>query len=160
MHSKVGGRWNGYTFFELHSPVHGAKAASYYVGTRTVGERAREEHTLPPHLRIPQDMRVDEAVQLRRQRIHDPVGTGMTTERSARSSASTDGPQILGERPPIGSTASASTALHPGAKTRTAGRIGKPPPPMPPMERRSGIPKGLRLALQADSEQEGETTGI
>ena len=27
MNNKIEGRWNGHTFFELHSPVHGAKAA-------------------------------------------------------------------------------------------------------------------------------------
>ena len=40
----------------------------------------------------------------------------------------------------------------------TAGRIGKPPPPTPPMERCTGLPEGLRLALQAltDSERDWE----
>ena len=74
MHNKMEGRWSGYTFFELHSPAHGAKAASYYVGTRPVGEWARQENTLPPHLHIPRDMRVPEAVQLRNQRMQEPVG--------------------------------------------------------------------------------------
>ena len=156
--NKIEGRWNGYTFFELHSPVHGAKAASYYVGTRPVGEWARQEHTLPPHLRIPEDMRAEEAADLRHRRVHDPVGTGLTTERTARSSASTDGPMRVEERPPINSTASASTALLPGARAKTTGWIGKPPPPTPPMERWTGLPEGLRLALQAltDSERDWE----
>ena len=93
MHNKMEGRWNGYTFFELHSPAHGAEAASYYVGTRPVGEWAKQEHTLPPR-----DMRTDEAVQLRNQRMQEPVGAWMATERSTRSSASTDGPQSLSGR--------------------------------------------------------------
>ena len=78
-----------------------------------------------------------------------------TTERTERSSASADGLRPVGERPPINSTASASTALLPWA---TAMRIGKPPPPMPPMERWTGLPEGLRLALQAltDSERDWE----
>ena len=156
MNNKIEGRWNGSTFFELHSPVHGAKAASYYVGTRPVGEWARQEHTLPPHLRIPEDMRAEEAADLRRRRVHDPVGTGMTTERTERSSASADRRGPVGESPPINSTASASTALLPGATAMTAGRIGKPPPPMPPMERWTGLPEGLRLALQALTDSDWE----
>ena len=158
MSNKIEGRWNGYTFFELHSPVHGAKAASYYVGTRPIGEWARQEHTLPPHLRIPEDIRAEEAVGLRHRRVHNPVGTGMTTERTERSSASANGLRPMGERPPINSTASASTALLPGPTTMIAGRIRKPPPPMPPMERWTGLPEGLRLALQTltDSERNWE----
>ena len=46
------------------------KDRSYYVGTRPVREWARQEHTLPPHLHIPRDMRTPEAVQLRNQRMH------------------------------------------------------------------------------------------
>ena len=126
---------------------HGAKAASYYVGTRPVGEWAKQEHTLPPR-----DMRTDEAVQLRNQRMQEPVGAWMATERSTRSSASTDGPQSLSGRRLFYSKR--INRLQPGAKTRTTGRIAKPPPPMPPMERWSGIPEGLRLALQALTDSE------
>ena len=80
------------------------------------------------------------------------LGRGAAT--STRSSASTDGLQTAGMRPPVGSTASAATALQPGAGARTAKQIAKPPPPMPLMERRSEIPEGLRLALEALTESE------
>ena len=162
VNNKIEGRWNGYTFFELHSQVHGAKAASYYVGTRPVGEWARQEHTLPPHLRIPEDMRVEEAANLRHQRVHDPVGTGTTTERTARSSASTDGPMWVEERPPINSTASASTALYYQAqRQRQQGGLEnllllcRPWSDGRDFQRGT---EGLRLALQAltDSERDWE----
>ena len=63
--NKVEGRWTGYTFFELREPARDAEVVSYYVGERPIGEWARRTETLPPHLRIPHDMRATEAAQAR-----------------------------------------------------------------------------------------------
>ena len=74
--NKVEGRWTGYTFFELREPARDAEVVCYYVGERPIGEWARRTETLPPHLRIPHDMRATEAAQARAHRMTRAASSG------------------------------------------------------------------------------------